>query len=107
MLLEVDTYGFGVLLDLVVPVEKGAMRRLPGGAVLRLSEVPPAVSPTPGKPTCITFHLECAPGVDTRLGGTWLYLTLKGKVEALRIAGTQIAVDQESIINCLEALRGQ
>lgn len=107
MLLEIDIFGFGVLIDLIVPVENGASRRLPGGAVLHLPEAPPPFSATPGKPATVTFNLECGSGVETRVTGNWLAQTFKGRVEQLRIAGAVVALDRDSIVAALDARRGR
>ena len=96
--------GLGVLFDLFACVESGASSRVPGGPTLHLPQLPP-VSPGAGKAVTVALRLECGPGIDARVTGTWLYQKLKGRVSSLRLDGAPTLVDRETLVRCLEACR--
>jgi hypothetical protein len=106
MLLEIETHGFAVLFDLLVGVEPGSSCRVPGGGILHLPKLPP-VNPGVGKPARISLRLECGPGVDARVTGSWLYENLKGRVQRLRIDDADEPVDREAITRRLMAPRSR
>jgi hypothetical protein len=106
MLLEIETHGFAVLFDLLVGVEPGARCRVPGGAVLHLPKLPP-LNPGPGAPARIALRLECGWGIDSEVTGNWLYEKLKGRVESLRVDGTDVPIEREAITRRIKAGRGK
>lgn len=106
MLLEIETYGFAVLFDLLVSAEPGARCRVPGGAMLCLPKLPP-VNPGPGHPTRVELRLECGRDIDANVTGNWLYEKLKGRVRSLRMDDAEVTVDREAITRRIVAGRGR
>lgn len=100
MILEIETFGMAILFDLLLVVEAGSPRRLPGGAVLSLPELPP-IAAGKGAPTRLRLTLHCGQGTDVQVTGSWLYETLKGKARKLWVDEVEVLIDRRAITNVL------
>ncbi len=100
MVFEIETFGMAILFDLLYVVEAGSSRRLPGGAVISLPELPP-IAAGKGTPTRLKLTLHCGRETDVQVSGNWLYETLKGKARKLWVDRVEVLIDRQAITQAL------
>lgn len=105
MVFEIETSGMAILFDLLHVVEAGSSRRVPGGAVINLPELPP-IAAGKGTPTRLKLILDCGRETDAQVSGNWLYETLKGKARKLWVDRVEVLIDRQAIIKVLTEKQG-
>lgn len=80
-------------------VSDGLTREAPGGAILRLCEMPMEKRHLPGAETFVTIAVTLGSGIGINLFSNWLYEKLKGhkRVKTLRINRVQVEISADAI----------
>ena len=106
MVMEIEIEGMAVLFDLLVEVEAGAHSRVPGGATLSVPRLP-SLQGAAGTATRLRLNLQCGPGVDAEVTGSWLYQKLKGRARKLSLNRVAVPIDRAAIIKTIRTKRSR